>query len=407
MEPMVPVNKIITSATAKILDTAKSVLTGPISWPNPATGFAYRLCGQTGTVKPDFMNVPLRDTTSAHLRLTPELAAFGYTMKEANERTHQMWFEGLERLRGREIYPADRQSFIFNPTEILGVAVGLTTCQMATDDQREWFANTIVRGLRTGQFRTPLSKASALTALTYVDQKKGAAMDQAPVDMETLSTPELVIAAGVDMAFTQSSLLSRDAIEQELVSRLLKGQIAVNDAAEASTVFILFNRVIDRIALVGGETTPVDMVMGLCRRFPLFVERLRNRQRNRDPVAIEDEYDVQDLLHGILKLHFDDVRPEEYTPSYGGNASKVDFLLPRERIVVETKMTRRGLDQREVTDELIIDTARYSKMDGVDTLICLVYDPDRRCRNPKTVESDVENSGSRLTVRAVVCPQGF
>ena len=46
---------------------------------------------------------------------------------------------------------------------------------------------------------------------------------------------------------------------------------------------------------------------------------------------------MQDLLHAILKLHFDDVRPEEYTPSYSGNASKVDFYLPPERLVVEAK----------------------------------------------------------------------
>jgi len=116
---------------------------------------------------------------------------------------------------------------------------------------------------------------------------------------------------------------------------------------------------------------------------------------------------VQDLLHAILRLHFDDVRPEEYTPNYGGNASKVDFYLPRERLVVEAKMTRPTLGQREVTDELIIDAARYTQLDGVDALICLVYDPCRRCSNPRTVETDVENSGSRLAVRAVICPQGL
>ena len=122
---------------------------------------------------------------------------------------------------------------------------------------------------------------------------------------------------------------------------------------------------------------------------------------------VADEYDVQDLLHGILRLHFDDVRPEEHTPSYGGSSSRVDFLLPKERIVVEAKMTRPNLGQKEVVDQLIIDATRYAQMDGVDTLICLVYDPSRRCANPKTVETDVEKSATRLAVRAVICPQGL
>jgi hypothetical protein len=67
------------------------------------------------------------------------------------------------------------------------------------------------------------------------------------------------------------------------------------------------------------------------------VERLQNRQRRRAPFEVADEYDVHDLLHAILKLHFDDVRPEEYTPSYAGSASRVDFFLPKERLVVEAK----------------------------------------------------------------------
>ena len=96
-----------------------------------------------------------------------------------------------------------------------------------------------------------------------------------------------------------------------------------------------------------------------------------------------------------------------YTPSYGGNASKVDFYLRRERLVVEAKMTRATLGQREVTDELIIDAARYAQMDGVDALVCLVYDPARRCNNPQALENDVANSGSRFAVRAVICPQGL
>ena len=78
----------------------------------------------------------------------------------------------------------------------------------------------------------------------------------------------------------------------------------------------------------------------------MYTKTLARRQRDRVPLEIKDEYDVQDLLHAILKLHFDDVRPEEWTPSYGGNSSRMDCLLKREQIVVEAKMTRKGLDQK-------------------------------------------------------------
>jgi hypothetical protein len=111
-------------------------------------------------------------------------------------------------------------------------------------------------------------------------------------------------------------------------------------------------------------------------------------------------------MHAILRLHFDDVRPEEWTPSYAGNSSRIDFLLPRERTIVEVKMTRQALGQREVADELIIDIARYAKAPNVDSLICFVYDPQKRCPNPAALENDLTQRVGSLRVVAVVCPHG-
>jgi hypothetical protein len=121
---------------------------------------------------------------------------------------------------------------------------------------------------------------------------------------------------------------------------------------------------------------------------------------------VNDEYDVQDLMHAILRLHFDDVRPEEWTPSYAGKSSRIDFLLPHERMIVEVKMTRRGLGQKEVADELIIDAARYAKAPNVDSLVCFIYDPERRCPNPAALENDLMQNAGPLRVVAVVCPRG-
>jgi hypothetical protein len=100
--------------------------------------------------------------------------------------------------------------------------------------------------------------------------------------------------------------------------------------------------------------------------------RLRHRHDNRATLTITDEYDVQDLLHALLRLHFDDVRPEEWTPSYAGGASRMDFLLKEEKIVVEVKMTRAGLTDRQIADQLIIDAARYKSHSDCKKLVCFV-----------------------------------
>lgn len=72
-------------------------------------------------------------------------------------------------------------------------------------------------------------------------------------------------------------------------------------------------------------------------RFYKIARQLRNRHDNRQTLSIEDEYDVQDLLHALLHLYFDDIRPEEWTPSYAGKSARVDFLLKNEKTVIEVK----------------------------------------------------------------------
>jgi hypothetical protein len=77
----------------------------------------------------------------------------------------------------------------------------------------------------------------------------------------------------------------------------------------------------------GAEQQSVKAVLAVCDRFHSIARQLAQRREDRTTLEIEDEYDVQDLLHALLRLYFDDIRPEEWTPSYGGASSRMDFLL--------------------------------------------------------------------------------
>jgi len=50
-------------------------------------------------------------------------------------------------------------------------------------------------------------------------------------------------------------------------------------------------------------------------------------------------------------------------------------LIHQEEIVIEVKMTREGLEQKELVGQLLIDIARYQEHPGCKSLICFVYDP--------------------------------
>jgi len=132
---------------------------------------------------------------------------------------------------------------------------------------------------------------------------------------------------------------------------------------------------------------------------------LRNRHENRTTLEIKDEYDVQDLLHSLLLVHFDDVRPEEYTPSYAGGTSRMDFLIKDINTVIETKMTRENLKDKKLGEELIIDIEKYAKHLDCEKLYCFVYDSKEFINNPKGLEKDLSNNSDEIEVKTIIVPK--
>ncbi len=145
---------------------------------------------------------------------------------------------------------------------------------------------------------------------------------------------------------------------------------------------------------------PVENVMLILQRFHTVVQEMQRRRDKRDTLKINDEYDVQDLLRALLKVFFDDVRLEEWTPTYAGAASKMDFLLKQEGIVIETKF---DLNDKDIGDQLLVDISRYREHPNCRTLICFVYDPRRAVRNPKGLERDLsKRSDDHLDIKVFV-----
>lgn len=134
----------------------------------------------------------------------------------------------------------------------------------------------------------------------------------------------------------------------------------------------------------------IDEILDLIfTRFHKIARQLQSRYNHRDTLTIDDEYDVQDLLHALLQLYFDDIRAEEWTPSYAGKCARVDFLLKNEKIVIEVKKTRKGLTDKEIGDQLIVDIDRYKSHADCQKLICFVYDPEARIGNPIGIMKDL------------------
>jgi hypothetical protein len=149
----------------------------------------------------------------------------------------------------------------------------------------------------------------------------------------------------------------------------------------------------------------LDRCLHLLDRFELVARQLSRRHDNRSPLVLADEYDVQDLLHALLHIEFHDIRAEDVVPSQGGSPSRVDFVLYKERIVVEVKKTRSKLGNKELTTQINDDVGRYQRTPECDTLVCFIYDPEHRVKNPPGFEFDHSGSREKLRLITVVRPK--
>ncbi|MFQ6068758.1 MAG: hypothetical protein ACE5KD_04350, partial [Candidatus Bathyarchaeia archaeon] len=59
------------------------------------------------------------------------------------------------------------------------------------------------------------------------------------------------------------------------------------------------------------EKVPLLRIQKILSRYHQIANQLKRRRKNKAPYLIEDEYDVQDLLHALLRLDFTDIRKEE------------------------------------------------------------------------------------------------
>lgn len=166
----------------------------------------------------------------------------------------------------------------------------------------------------------------------------------------------------------------------------------------------LLSRLKENYSKQASINDPILTIEHIASKFHVVVKQLRSRHENRETLNVRDEYDVQDLLHALLRLSFDDIRTEEWTPSYAGAPSRMDFLLKDENIVIETKMARESLTAKKLGEELIIDIKKYAQHPNCEILFCLVYDPMGILPNPRGIETDLTKESDGIQVIVSIIP---
>jgi hypothetical protein len=158
------------------------------------------------------------------------------------------------------------------------------------------------------------------------------------------------------------------------------------------------------VAFLSGQDTQ-EFVKHLCNRFHAVTRQLRLRKEYRATLDVEDELDVQDLIHVMLRFQFDDVETDEWTPDYAEGSPRKTFLINHGRLAIVAKKTRPGLTPKELAEQVKTDAARYSGRNRCSTLLCFIYDPEGRIGNPRGLEADLTSVSDQFTVDVLVTPK--
>jgi len=153
------------------------------------------------------------------------------------------------------------------------------------------------------------------------------------------------------------------------------------------------------------ETNHLSITKKVCQRFHVVARQLRLRGEYRSTINVEDECDVQDLMHALLRQHFDDIGTDEWTPSYSNGAPRTTYLLDHDRLAIVVKKTRTGLSRKDLADQVRADVERYRNRGRCAHLLCFVYDPEGRIGNPRGLESELCTTSEHFAVDIVVAPK--
>ena len=147
------------------------------------------------------------------------------------------------------------------------------------------------------------------------------------------------------------------------------------------------------------------ILSNIFNNFNRFVHQLKRKRHNGRNCFISDEYDVQDLLYAVLKLHFDDVIDEECLSQNAGSKNRMDFLIKDIQTAIEVKYAKDSHKDKQIGDELIIDIDKYSRHPNCKSLYCFIYDPNHCIVNPRTLEKDLNNKSTNdFKVKVFVRP---
>jgi hypothetical protein len=136
----------------------------------------------------------------------------------------------------------------------------------------------------------------------------------------------------------------------------------------------------------------VNLLIGILNTFPDVVSRLTHRRKDKMVFAIEDEYDVQDILYVMMKGAFSTLQYEDPTPKIGVNSARPDFAIHDLNTYIEVKFIGKKGQEKDIQDECSLDIQKYGALEDCNKIVFFIYDPKKCIDNSYAFKAELEKA---------------
>jgi hypothetical protein len=207
-------------------------------WPSPATGLSLHLLGLCGCDTRQTGILGQADFPVGPLDTAPAVATAGFAMALSQPQSEELsrWRTGVKRLAKQEPFPRDRQTFAYRPTELVGLAIGITKAESRSSASASWI-RSVVQELPS---KSPPINAWALLLYHYAASVIGVAFPIAiPARLSEYDNAELglLIALLAQGNVFKSSEFEPSVVQDSLLERVVLESPHARDTEKLAALY--------------------------------------------------------------------------------------------------------------------------------------------------------------------------
>jgi hypothetical protein len=283
------------------------------------------------------------------------------TNKTIDSETIQIFEDSLDRLKQRKEIFQNPTSWIFHPSTVLGVAIGIRAIN--SDPLKQWLKAMVIDGIKYHR-STLFQKMIYAYCASLLGE---AAVLNLPEDWTNYSLHELGFAI---LLVNRGILLPKkpnwlEEANSKAVELLLTESISgkENDFRYCVLLDVVLSYIITRSHLPSDE-----ILIKVLKGFEPSMERWQYDW------PIKNEYHIQAILWLMLRPYFDDIRYEENLPKLGRSGHRYDLGIPSLGKLVEVKYIRKQDDFQKIVNEVGTDSAQITTQNQFREFVVFVYD---------------------------------